>query len=117
VQEKGRLSRVAGCDSDEAWFELKTVFIMCVAITCYALFLNVSGRCRLSRSATPQEFLSLPGMLAAPCSGSGAPQTYALSYAQSYTHRTQDIVRNWISGTKYSVVSRQVKSFYLLSKA
>jgi hypothetical protein len=33
-------------------------------------------------------------MLAAPCSGSGAPLTYALSYAQSYTHQTQDIVRN-----------------------
>jgi len=34
MQEKGRLSRVAGCDSDEAWFELMTVFTMCVAITC-----------------------------------------------------------------------------------
>jgi hypothetical protein len=56
VQEKGRQSRVAGCDSDEAWFELITVFIMCVAITCYALFLNVSGRCRFSLPATPQEY-------------------------------------------------------------
>jgi hypothetical protein len=45
VQEKGRPGRLAGCDCDEAWFEFVTVFIVRVAITCYAPFLNASG-CR-----------------------------------------------------------------------
>jgi hypothetical protein len=38
VQEKVRLSRVAGCDNDEASFNVLMVFIVRVAITCQTPF-------------------------------------------------------------------------------
>ena len=111
---EGRLSRLAGCEYEEAWFDLMSVFIGYVAITGWSFPECCWMPPEIPYRPCPRNFFSWPGMLAAPYSGSGAPRTYTLSYSHGYAQMTQDVVQNRVCGTKYSGDSRQVKSFYLL---
>jgi hypothetical protein len=120
VQE-GRLRRLAGCNCEEAWFDLMTVFIGSVAITGWSFPECFWMRPEIPLPTAPQEFFF------AVWNGCGALlgerdaadlSTLIHSVMHMVIHSTtQDIVRKSVVGTKYSGDSGQVKPFYLLSKS
>jgi hypothetical protein len=74
---------------------------VCVAITWLRLFFEFADAPVLVTGCAASGF-SVPVMPTAPCSWSGAPP------------ETQHLVQKLINGTKYSVLNRHRKFFYLV---
>jgi hypothetical protein len=119
VQE-GRLRRLAGCNCEEAWFDLMSVFIGSVAITgwsfpeCFWM-----GR-RSPTGPAPGIFFAAWNACGAVLGERGAADLFTVFHSVMHMvihSTTQDIVQNSAFGTKYSGDSMQVKPFYLLPES